>query len=256
MASYPKDSIDLQGIANIEALMEIRDNATHFIVADARLRKKLSEISLAAVRNYVIAAHHWFGITFSDLNIASIPLSFDLDQKEVEAVAKKSSTMVSKFLSHMQNVEGALPKDESDFAFSVRVDFDLIKKKDENAVKASMVGSADADLTVVVEQDNVPPGFTLTYDDLIKKLKERYSDFKQNKQFHAIMKVVKSDEKLCYERYLDPVRKKEARRASSIRMRSRFSIRNTQRRTPLSLSLNRLDMLQHQRSLKAGSFAP
>ncbi|MDT0576693.1 DUF3644 domain-containing protein [Croceicoccus sp. F390] len=213
VAGYPNDSIDTLGIANIEALMEIRDNATHFVVTDALLRKKLSEISLAAVRNYVIATQQWFGVTFSDLNIASIPLSFDLDQKEVEAVAKKSSTMVSKFLSHMQKVEGALPKDESNFAFSVRVDFDLIKKKDENAVKASMVGSNDADLTVVVEQDNVPPGFTLRYHHLIKILKERYSNFKQNKKFHTIMSSVKSDRKLCYERYLDPSKKQSSKKS-------------------------------------------
>lgn len=208
VSNYSQDRIDWSCIANIEALLEIRDSATHFIATDALLRKKLTEISLASVRNYVIAAQAWFKVSFSDLNIASIPISFDLDQNEVDAVAKKSSDAVAKFLSHMQKVEAALAKESSDYSFTVRVDFDLIKKKDDSAVKAAVVGGADADLKVTLEADKVPPGFTWTYDDLIGRLKDRYSNFKQNKAFHDRMKAIKANDKLCYERYLDPVRRK------------------------------------------------
>src|SRR5690606_23387319 len=94
VAGYTSDRIDAACVANIEALLEIRDSATHFVAADALLRKTLTEVSLAAVRNYVTAAQAWFGVGFSDLNIASIPISFDLDQMEVEAVAKKSPEAV------------------------------------------------------------------------------------------------------------------------------------------------------------------
>lgn len=213
VAHYPADRIDAHCIGNLEALVEIRDSATHFVVTDALLRKKLTEISLAAVRNYVIAAQSWFGLSFSDLNIASIPISFDLDQKHVHAVAKKSAGAVTKFLAEMQRMEAALPKDESDFSFSVRVDFDLIKKRDDGAVKAAVVSGADADLKVLVEGDKVPPGFIWTYDELVGKLKARYTDFKQNRAFHSNMSVVKADPKLCYQRYLDPTNTKGIRKA-------------------------------------------
>lgn len=213
VSGYAKDRIDQACIANIEALLEIRDSATHFIATDALLRKKLTEISMASVRNYVIAAQAWFGLSFSDLNIASIPISFDLDQKEVDAVAKKSSDAVTKFLMHMEKVEAALPSTSSDYAFTVRIDFDLIKKKDDSAVKAAVVGGADADLTVVVEGDKVPQGFIWTYDELIKRLQERYADLKQNAGFHERMKPIKADPKLCYERFLDPERKKGGKKA-------------------------------------------
>lgn len=213
VSTYPKDRIDQSCIANIEALVEIRDSATHFVATDTLLRKKLTEISLAAVRNYVTAAQAWFKVSFSDLNIASIPISFDLDQKEVDAVAKKSSDAVTKFLVHMQKVEASLAKETSDYAFTVRIDFDLIKKKDDSAIKATVVGGADADLKLFVEGDKVPPGFDWTYDELIAKLKDRYIDFKQNAAFHALMKPVKRDGKLCYERFLDPVNKKGGKKA-------------------------------------------
>ncbi|MGJ3629305.1 hypothetical protein AB5I41_25040 [Sphingomonas sp. MMS24-JH45] len=112
-------------------------------------------------------------------------------------MAKKSSDAVTKFLMHMEKVEAALPSASSDYAFTVRIDFDLLKKKDDAAVKAAVVGGAEADLTVVVEGDKVPQGFTWTYDELIKRLKERYADFKQNAEFHERMKPVKADPKLC-----------------------------------------------------------
>lgn len=208
VSNYPKDRIDASCIANLEALVEIRDSATHFVATDALLRKTLTEISLASVRNYVIAAQSWFSVSFSDLNIASIPISFDLDQKEVDAVAKKSPDAVARFLAHMQKVEAALAKETSDYSFTVRVDFDLIKKKDDAAVKAAVVGGADADLKLHVEGDKVPPGFDWTYEELIGRLKERFSDLKQNKTFHDRMRAIKGNNKLCYERYLDPVNKK------------------------------------------------
>src|SRR5690606_21829286 len=98
------------------------------------------------------------------------------------------------------------------YAFTVRVDFDLIKKKDNAAVKASVVG-AGGDLTVSLEADKVPPGFIWTYDELVAKLKDRYEDFKQNGAFHDLMKPIKANEKLHYVRYLDPDKKKGVKKS-------------------------------------------
>lgn len=212
VSSYPKDRIDASCIANIEALLEIRDSATHFIATDALLRKTLTEISLAAVRNYVMAAQAWFAMSFSDLNIASIPISFDLDQKEVDAVAKKSSEAVMKFLAHVQKVEAAFAKESSDFAFTVRINLDLIRKRDDAAVKAAVVG-VNPDLKVSLEGDKIPPGFDWTYKELIKRLKDRYIDLKQNSDFHKLMKPIKANKSLHYERFLDPVNKKGTKKS-------------------------------------------
>jgi hypothetical protein len=212
VAGYAQHRVDQSCIDNIEALLEIRDSATHFVAPDALLKKTLTEISLASVRNYVIAAQQWFGVTFSDLNIASIPLSFDLDQKEVEAVAHKSSDVVIRFLAHMESLRTKAVQGDSDFAFSVRVNFDLIKNKNDAAIKASVVGN-DADLTISVEGDRVPAGFDWTYDVLVSKLADRYADIKLNNTFHAIMKPIRANPKFCYERYLNPSTKSGSKKA-------------------------------------------
>jgi hypothetical protein len=112
----------------------------------------------------------------------------------------------------MESLRKKVSGDASDYAFSVRVNFDLIKNKDDAAIKAVVVG-ADPDFTISVQGDKVPAGFTLTYDLLVGRLKERYSDFKQNGTFHAIMKPLKANPKFCYERYLDPETKSGSKKA-------------------------------------------
>ena len=38
----------------------------------------------------------------------------------------------------------------------------------------------------------------------MKRLKERYTDFSQNKDYHAVRKPLENDERFCWVRYLDP----------------------------------------------------
>lgn len=206
VAGYPRHRVDKNCIANIEALIGIRDNATHFVVSDAALRKGLTEISLAAVRNYVLAAQDWFNVSFSDLNIASMPLTFDLDHKQVEAVAHKSPEHVTRFLSYMEELRESAADEVSDFAVSIRVNFDVIKNRENAAVTAALVRD-NPDLTLGIDGDKLPAGFVTPYRELLRKLQDRYSDFSQNGTFHDIMKPFKTDERYCYNRYPDPEKK-------------------------------------------------
>lgn len=208
VSGYKKNGVDAACIGNLEALQEIRDSATHFVVGNVLLNKRLAELALAAVKNYVVAAQKWFGIGFADLNVASIPISFDLDQKGMEAVAKKSAAAVTQFLAYMQGEEAKADSRPSEYSYSVKVEFDLVKKKAEGAVTAVIVGSADnPDITVAYDADRVPPGFDWDYDILAIKLSQRYSDFKRNGKYHKLRKPLEENVKLCFERYLDPSNK-------------------------------------------------
>lgn len=207
VSTYKTKNIDQQCVANIEALLEIRDTATHFISENAALNKTLDEICLASVRNYVLSAQDWFGTNFSDLNIATVPISFSLDQKDVLSVAKSNPKQVTDFLKFIKKLENDAAPSNSDNAVRIRVDFDLIKNKGSGAVNANVIKDP-ADLTVALEADKVPSGFVWTYKELIEKSKDRYIDFKQNGEFYEILKSVKSDNKLHYVRYLDPDKKK------------------------------------------------
>lgn len=207
VSTYASKSIDQQCIANIEALLEIRDTATHFISENAALNKVLDEICLASVRNYVLSAQNWFGVNFSDLNIATVPISFSLDQKDVESVARSSPKQVTDFLRFVKQLEDEAAPSSNDNSVRIRVDFDLIKNKGSGSVNANVIKD-DADLTVALEADKVPSGFVWTYKELIGRCKDRYTNFKQNVDFYDVLKIIKSDDKLHYVRYLDPKKKK------------------------------------------------
>ncbi|USU06273.1 DUF3644 domain-containing protein [Sphingomonadaceae bacterium OTU29LAMAA1] len=206
VAGFAQHRIDQNCIANIEALVGIRDNATHFVVHDAALRKSLTEIALASVRNYVLAAQEWFNVSFSDLNIASMPITFDLDHKQVESVAHKQPEAVTRFLAYMEELQARARAESSDFSVSIRVNFDVVKNRENAAVTAALVRD-DPDLTVTIDGDKLPAGFNTSYRELLARLSARYIDFSQNGTFHDIMKRLKKDERYCYNRYPDPEKK-------------------------------------------------
>jgi hypothetical protein len=222
-SGYSTDRVDMACAQNIAALVVIRDSATHFVVKSALLNHTLAEISLAAVRNYVIAAQKWFKVTFDDLNIASIPLSFALDQKNIEAAAKKQPGAVLQFLAHMQGLQNAVGSGPSDFSFAVKVDFDLTKKKADGALKAVIVGPNDnPDIKVISVIKLIPDGFEWDYDTLTAKLAARYKDFKQNQKYHKLRQTLEKDDKICYEHYLNVKDKKGRKRYYSTNIVARF----------------------------------
>lgn len=202
VASYPTDRVDEACMQNVFALLDIRDNATHFVAPDPNLMKRLAEISLAAVKNYVIASQKWFGITYHDLNLASIPISFSLDSKLIDAVPKNRPAAVTKFLAHCEKLE-AESKGAGDFSFSVSVQFDVQKKKVDGAVPVVIVREG-GDLTLTVDDDRIPPGFDWEYEELIKRMGQRYSDFVRNNAFHAIKRELEKEARFCFVRRLNP----------------------------------------------------
>jgi len=57
----------------------------------------------------------------------------------------------------------------------------------------------------VEEEKIIQKEYPIDYRSLVKKLKERYSDFVLNQQFYNIKKELMKDPRLCRIRYLDPI---------------------------------------------------
>jgi hypothetical protein len=199
VAGYKKDKLEPIAAANITALLDIRDHATHFIAANAMLQKTLTELSLAAVKNYVLASH----------NLAAIPISFGLDQKHLEAVAKAPAADVTRFLAHIKTEENRLISTVSEYSYSVVVNFDIIRKAVDGSVTVKLAGPGEkAEIVVSIDDDKLPPGFAWSFDQLVKAMRKRYSNFVQNDDFYKAKKKMEADKKLCYVRQLVPGKKK------------------------------------------------
>jgi hypothetical protein len=61
---------------NFLALVEIRDNAAHFINKDLYLGRRILEIGTASLRNYLCLATEWFQLDLAAYNFFLMPISF------------------------------------------------------------------------------------------------------------------------------------------------------------------------------------
>lgn len=205
---FRKDNIDAVAAANIAALLGVRDHSIHFAASDIGIRKKLVELSLATVRNYIIASQRWFKVTFADLNLAVIPISFSLDQTHSEAVAKAAPPDVARFLAHLKSEENTFSRTNSEYSFGITVDFHILKRAGDNAVPIRLAALGEtAELTISIDHDGLPPGMNWSYKQLTDACKHRYSDFVQNNVFHKIRRRLESNKQLCHERFLVPGKK-------------------------------------------------
>lgn len=206
---YKNDNLEGTAAANITALLDIRDHSAHFVASNASLQKTLAELSLAAVKNYIIASQKWFKVTYADLNLAAIPISFALNQAHSEAVAKAPPAEVARFLAHIKSEEAKVSATPSEYFYSVVVNFDIIKKAADGAVLVKLAAPNEvAQITVSIDDDKLPPGMTWTFKNLVAALKNRYSDFVQNNGFYKLKATLEKSKLLCHERHLVPSNKK------------------------------------------------
>lgn len=57
---------------------------------------------------------------------------------------------------------------------------------------------------VRIKEDDLLKEYLLSYRDLTRKLRKRYSDFKENFKYHKLRKRIMKDSRFCRTRYLDP----------------------------------------------------
>jgi hypothetical protein len=70
--------------ANLDALVEVRDNAAHYIHASAVLARQVLELGSAAIKNFVLLAKRWFDRDLSHSLALVLPLSFISGSLEAE----------------------------------------------------------------------------------------------------------------------------------------------------------------------------
>ena len=61
---------------NLAALIEVRDNAIHFINAGPRLSKQVLEIGTACLRNFIELGKQWLNLDLSSYSLYLMPIGF------------------------------------------------------------------------------------------------------------------------------------------------------------------------------------
>lgn len=186
--------------ANLDALVEIRDNSVHFITASATLARQAQELAAACVRNFILLAKTWFGKDFTGLLNLVLPLSFIAPTQEVGAVVVSADE--TRLIEHLKNLAQEVGDGEGDYAVAIRLQVKLEKSALANASKVQVSKDADAIKVQLAEQD-IKEKYPWTYDELCKRMTDRYSDFKMNNAFHTLRKPLLDDERYAKVRYLD-----------------------------------------------------
>ncbi len=196
-------SLDAELVANIDALLAVRDNATHYFAASAVLAKKVSEISGATVRNFVNVARAWFRVDFTQHFSLCMPLAFVSGQTQVNAVVTGGEKKLVAYLDELIGTQGA----SSDFAVALRLEMKFEKATTADGIKVQYSKDADAVKVVITEEDALK-NYPWTYDELTNRLKARYSNFVANNAYHKLRKGFESNPKLFKMRLLDPTKPK------------------------------------------------
>jgi hypothetical protein len=203
---------------NIDLLIEIRDNAIHYINKGLDFSKKVQEIGTASLRNYITAINEWFGWDLSKYNFYLMPMSFfhpvEIDSFSVRTQEKE----IARMLEYFREVETTYPSDENyPYNVTLQIKTKFVKASTDLSVfEVRYTDSEDAPEVKVSEENIFKDKYRLPYSALVNKLKDRYSDFKVNKRFHAIKRGLedsnKHGDRFCKIRYLDAIEKKGTKR--------------------------------------------
>ena len=187
---------------NINSLIELRDNAIHFITPN--ITKPVQELGFACIKNYVTLIKKWkIGIDLSKYNLYLMPLAYIDTKVEIDSVLTSET---KKYLDFIQSK--IKDKDDADKDFDIVVSIDVKFKKGNSFDAIGMKYDNENGVPIMLSEENTQKDFPLKYNDVVAQCKERYINFSKNNDFNGIMKDIKKNNKLHYERKLDPNNKK------------------------------------------------
>lgn len=196
--------------SNLDALVEIRDNAVHYFNASHQLAKQVLEIGTASVKNFIELARRWFSADLSGFGLYLMPIGFVAPPGTATAIT--TSPDEAKLVRHLAEVIQASRSDQ-DRDFNVALEVSLsFKRAPSDAVAAVAVTTDPSALKVMLSEEDIRRTYPWDYRELVRRLRNRYSDFKTIPKFHSIRKSIMSDGRYVRTRYLDPGNPKSGRK--------------------------------------------
>ena len=188
---------------NLEALVEVRDNAVHFENASFQLAKHVLEVGTACVRNFIELARKWFNEDLSKYSLYLMPIGF-LSAPGVTAVAigGNEGNLVS-YLRNLSAVQNTTTTSTSGFHIALDVNL-TFKRSATDAISTFALTNDPTAPSVFVTEEDIRSKYPWDYKELLKRCRSRYVDFKENQQFHDGRRPLLDDLRYVQTRFLDP----------------------------------------------------
>jgi hypothetical protein len=209
---YSKHSIDDYAIENISLLMEVRDNAIHFLNVGRDLHKRVQEVGAAALRNFAFAAKSWFDCDLSEYQFALMPVAFETPAGVIQTVfgedTKGAAGKVAKLLADQERkfpFEASKP-----YNVGVEVELKFVRKPDANAISVVVSPNNPNAVPVTLSEEDVLKNYPWDYAQLCTALRKQ-PNFKKNQYFHRVRRPLEDDPRFCRVRQLNPRNKKSSK---------------------------------------------
>ncbi len=201
---------------NIGLMVEIRDNAIHFVNDSKEFEKIVLEIGTATLRSFVTLVNEWFDCDLANYNFYLMPISFfhtfEMESFSVNKKSKQKENFFA-FISNELNENSADLNKKHNIALRLETRFEKSKSVDALAVRYSK----DSPIVVRQEMENrIHEGLKnkslFSHEDFVSKLREKIPNFKIDKDFNKQKNEMKKDSKYCLTAYLNPLEKSGTKR--------------------------------------------
>ncbi len=182
----------------------MRDNSVHFINKDLHFSRRIQEIGLASLKNYLSCIQEWFNRDLSCYNFYLMPLSFFHGFEAIEVASVNAySEQMKNLVKYIEHIEKTNPSEEGEnYSVTMRVETKLCRSKDEDALPYRFTNDPDVPAITVREEDALQ-GFPYDFRTLTNLLKKRYENFIENRAYHDLRKKLEGNPKYCKVRQLD-----------------------------------------------------
>lgn len=184
---------------NIELILEARDCVIHFYTDDFMLNKRIREIGLASLENYIYLVREWFDVEVGEFGFSLLPVSVIDTSKSVKS---QPSVQEQAFLSLINRYISEQSED-SDRKVSLEVDIS-IKRGTPSASIETVAIDPSSPIKVSISEVDIRKKYPWTNAILLKSLRKRYTNFIQDRNFNKLKKQMYSDTSFSHERKLDP----------------------------------------------------
>jgi hypothetical protein len=193
--------LDARAWDNIQVLLELRDSAVHFYNQSPAFRVRLQEIGAACAKNFATTVHDWFDRELSEFELHLMPLAFVDLPTTMEGFLLNAEE--KNFLSFLENLDKPHADPESPYSVTVNIEFKFTRSKAKDALAAQITNDPDAP-AVRLTDEQIREKYPWDYQKLTEECAKRYSDFKQDKTYHAVRKGLMVDSRFGTIRFLDP----------------------------------------------------
>lgn len=192
--------------ANIEALIELRDNSIHFTNMDG-ISRQIQELGFACIKNYItLIKEKKIEIDISGYNFYLMPLAY------VASNIVSESVLTEETRNYLTLVKSKIAKEEkTDQNYDIAITIDIDFKKGNSFDSLGFTYDKDG-IKISLTEENIRKRYPWDNAELTNRCKARYSNFVQNKKWNERKKEMKTNTKLYRERLLDPGNPKSAKK--------------------------------------------